>query len=69
MKKQLKVSVLDLVPVREGQQNKEAIEHMTRLIQKVEQYGYERYWIAEHHNIVTIDGAIDFKAYYVLQRV
>lgn len=54
MKKQLKVSVLDLVPVREGQQNKEAIEHMTRLIQKVEQYGYERYWIAEHHNMASV---------------
>lgn len=54
MKKTLKVSVLDLVPVREGQQNKEAIEHMTRLIQKVEQYGYERYWIAEHHNMASV---------------
>lgn len=50
----MKYSVLNLVPLREGQSFKEAIEDMVELAKKVEEYGYERYWITEHHNSPTI---------------
>lgn len=50
----MKVSVLDLVPLREGQSYKEALEAMIRLAKKVESLGYHRYWIAEHHNTPSI---------------
>lgn len=50
----MKYSVLNLVPLREGQCFKEAIDDMLELAKKVEEYGYERYWIAEHHNSKTI---------------
>ncbi|WP_145519523.1 LLM class flavin-dependent oxidoreductase [Staphylococcus warneri] len=46
----LKVSVLNLVPIREGQDDSDALNDMIDLAQHIEQVGYERYWIAEHHN-------------------
>lgn len=49
-----KLSVLNLVPVREGQSNAEAIGAMIRLAQETEKLGYERYWIAEHHNTANL---------------
>lgn len=49
-----KLSVLNLVPVRMGQSQSEAIAAMVRLAQEVEKLGYERYWIAEHHNSANL---------------
>ncbi|MEJ7418093.1 LLM class flavin-dependent oxidoreductase [Staphylococcus warneri] len=46
----LKVSALNLVPIREGQDDSDALNDMIDLAQHLEQVGYERYWIAEHHN-------------------
>lgn len=51
---QIPVSVLNLAPIREGQTSKEAIEAMVDLAQAVEEMGYQRYWIAEHHNTPTL---------------
>lgn len=48
------VSVLNLAPLRDGQQPKEAIDSMVDLAQAVEEMGYTRYWIAEHHNTSTL---------------
>ncbi|MFJ5716990.1 LLM class flavin-dependent oxidoreductase [Neobacillus sp. NPDC093127] len=48
------VSVLNLAPVREGQTSKQAIEAMVDLAQAAEKMGYQRYWIAEHHNTPTL---------------
>ncbi|WP_218654325.1 LLM class flavin-dependent oxidoreductase [Streptococcus pluranimalium] len=50
----MKLSVLNLAPLREGQGFKEAMDDLVDLAQKVEGMGYERYWIAEHHNSKTI---------------
>lgn len=51
---QIPVSVLNLAPIRQGQDEKTAIESMVGLAQKTEQMGYTRYWIAEHHNTPTL---------------
>lgn len=48
------VSVLNLAPIRRGQGSKEAIDAMVDLAQAVEEMGYSRYWIAEHHNTPTL---------------
>jgi len=48
------VSVLNLAPIREGQDSKQAIDAMVDLAQAVEKMGYQRYWIAEHHNTPTL---------------
>jgi luciferase family oxidoreductase group 1 len=48
------LSVLNLAPIRKGQTPSEAIESMVDLAQATEKMGYERYWIAEHHNSPTL---------------
>ncbi len=48
------LSVLNLAPIRQGQNAKQAIDSMVDLAQSVENMGYTRYWIAEHHNSPTL---------------
>jgi len=47
----LAVSVLDLVGMRPGESAGSAIARSVDLAQHVEQWGYKRYWLAEHHAI------------------
>src|SRR5467141_2045978 len=47
----LPISVLDLVPTRAGQPAGRAIARSVELARHVEQLGYKRYWVAEHHAI------------------
>ena len=47
----LAVSVLDLVPTRAGEPVDRAIARSVELARRVEQLGYKRYWVAEHHSI------------------
>src|SRR5229473_4029861 len=47
----LAVSVLDLVGMRAGEPAGTAIARSVNLAQRVEQLGYKRYWLAEHHSI------------------
>ncbi|MFF5995037.1 LLM class flavin-dependent oxidoreductase [Lysinibacillus sp. KU-BSD001] len=49
-KLKLPISVLDLVPVLEGQTAHEAFIRARDLAQHVDALGYNRYWLAEHHN-------------------
>ncbi|QNG55763.1 LLM class flavin-dependent oxidoreductase [Pseudonocardia petroleophila] len=48
------LSVLDLVPVGSGSTPTEALQDSTALIRRVEQLGYRRYWVAEHHGMPGI---------------
>jgi luciferase family oxidoreductase group 1 len=51
------ISVLDLVPVVEGEGPHEALLKSADLIRHAERLGYTRYWVAEHHNMVGIASA------------
>ena len=51
------LSVLDLVPIREGGTLGEAYAATTSLAQAAERLGYKRFWIAEHHTMEGIGGA------------
>jgi luciferase family oxidoreductase group 1 len=51
------LSVLDLASVREGGTVAESFRNSVALAQKVEQWGYRRFWLAEHHNISGIASA------------
>ena len=51
---QLGVSVLDLVGMRAGEPAGSAIARSVDLAQRVEQLGYKRYWLAEHHSIAGL---------------
>ncbi|WP_411260295.1 LLM class flavin-dependent oxidoreductase [Terribacillus saccharophilus] len=48
------LSVLDLSPVPDNKTPKEAFENSKQLIQHTEKLGYNRYWVAEHHNMPSI---------------
>jgi luciferase family oxidoreductase group 1 len=50
----LKLSVLDQSPVSEGYTPADALQNTIELARLADQLGYERYWIAEHHAIVTL---------------
>jgi luciferase family oxidoreductase group 1 len=48
------LSILDLVPVIVGETPREALPKSLDLAQHAEAFGYERYWVAEHHNMTGI---------------
>lgn len=48
------ISVLDLVPVLEGQTTTEAFERSKQLAILADDLGFTRYWVAEHHNSRSI---------------
>jgi luciferase family oxidoreductase group 1 len=48
------VSALDLAPVATGSTVGEALRNSVDLAQHVEQLGYLRHWVAEHHNMPGI---------------
>ncbi|MBP6362362.1 MAG: LLM class flavin-dependent oxidoreductase [Novosphingobium sp.] len=51
------LSVLDLVPVREGGTIGQALSDAALLAQAAEQNGYKRFWVAEHHAMDGVAGA------------
>ncbi|CAM5198491.1 hypothetical protein ARD30_16510 [Bosea thiooxidans] len=51
------ISVLDLVPVVEGEGPRDALLKSIDLVRHAETLGYKRYWVAEHHNMVGIASA------------
>jgi luciferase family oxidoreductase group 1 len=51
MENGLPVSVLDLVGLHPGENPGSGIARSVDLAQRVEQWGYTRYWLAEHHSI------------------
>ena len=50
-------SILDLAPVKEGSAISDSFRETLDLAQHAEAWGYHRYWLAEHHNIVGIASA------------
>lgn len=51
------LSLLNLVPLRSGNNAKQAIDEAVALAQYSEQLGYQRYWLAEHHNTPNLASA------------
>ncbi|MFT2817775.1 LLM class flavin-dependent oxidoreductase [Leifsonia sp. A12D58] len=54
MTTQLALSVLDLIPVRTGQTSAQALTASIGLAQRADALGFERYWVAEHHNMAAV---------------
>jgi luciferase family oxidoreductase group 1 len=50
-------SLLDLVPVREGEDVATALANAADLAAHAEALGYHRYWVAEHHGMAGIASA------------
>ncbi len=51
------LSILDLVRIREGSDAATAIRHSRDLAAQAENWGYTRFWVAEHHNAPGIASA------------
>ena len=50
----MRLSVLDQIPIRAGGTAVEAIDATLQLATLVDRLGYERYWLAEHHNTTSL---------------
>lgn len=46
-----KISILDLAPIRDDGGPQQALHNSLALAQHTERLGYERFWVAEHHNM------------------
>ncbi|MGX5217383.1 LLM class flavin-dependent oxidoreductase [Pseudomonas segetis] len=46
-----KISILDLAPIRDDGDAKQALGNSLALAQHAEQLGFNRFWVAEHHNM------------------
>jgi len=51
------LSVLDLAPVNQGDTPREALANTLDLARNAERLGFQRYWLAEHHNMRGIASA------------
>ncbi|MCE4556143.1 LLM class flavin-dependent oxidoreductase [Pelomonas cellulosilytica] len=45
------LSILDLAPVVEGATTRQALLNSLDLVRLADELGYQRYWVAEHHNM------------------
>ncbi len=52
--KKLKLTVVEQSPVRKGGSGADALRETIELARATERMGYERFWVAEHHNIPSI---------------
>lgn len=48
------LSVLDTSPINEGSNAGESYKNSVELAQYIEEWGFNRYWLAEHHNMPGI---------------
>lgn len=55
--KNIPLSILDLAVVKQGGTAQSAIEETVRFAQHAERLGFERFWMAEHHNMEHIASA------------
>ncbi|OQP23948.1 LLM class flavin-dependent oxidoreductase [Geobacillus zalihae] len=53
----LQLSVLDQSPIAEGMTAEEALENTVKLARHVEQLGYKRFWVSEHHDTNSLAGS------------
>ncbi len=51
------ISVLDLSPIVEGGDAGQALRNTLDLARHVERWGYQRFWLAEHHNMPGVASA------------
>ena len=63
----LRLSVLEQIPLFAGRTPRQAVEDVVRLARGVEEVGYHRFWLAEHHNTgAFVSSAPDLLMMHVL---
>ncbi|MFD1030107.1 LLM class flavin-dependent oxidoreductase [Metaplanococcus flavidus] len=53
----ISLSILDYSPIDEGSTAGEALHQTTALAQLAERLGYQRFWVAEHHQVDSVAGS------------
>jgi alkanesulfonate monooxygenase SsuD/methylene tetrahydromethanopterin reductase-like flavin-dependent oxidoreductase (luciferase family) len=51
------ISILDLVNINQNSTPQVALNNSLALAKKAEEFGYNRVWVAEHHNFPSIASA------------
>src|SRR3954464_7408342 len=51
------LSILDLVPITQGSTPRDGLHRSLDLARHAERLGYNRFWVAEHHNMAGIASA------------
>ena len=57
MAQKLHLSIADQSPVRQGGTAAQALQETVALAEAAEALGYERFWVAEHHNLPNFAGS------------
>lgn len=52
--KKIPLSILELATILEGKPIEQTFRNSLDLAQKAEQWGYKRFWLAEHHNMASV---------------
>lgn len=55
---EVKLSVLDLIPVRTAQTSRQALLASASLAQEADRLGFTRFWVAEHHNMQAVASSV-----------
>jgi len=53
----ISLNILDYSPIDEGANAREALLQTTTLAKRAEEIGYHRYWVAEHHHVLSVAGS------------
>ena len=62
----MKLSILDQVPISKGMTSTEALANSVKIAQLGDKMGYERMWLAEHHNTTSLaSSAPEITAAYI----
>lgn len=51
------LNILDYSPIDEGKNARQALLHTTKLAKYAEELGYHRFWVAEHHHVLSVAGS------------
>ena len=52
--KKIPLSILELASITEGNSIQTTFSNSLQLAQNAEEWGYKRFWLAEHHNMVSV---------------
>lgn len=62
----MKLSILDQIPIAKGMTAQQALHNSVTLAKQADDLGYERFWLAEHHNTRTLaSSAPEITATYI----
>src|SRR5690606_39223723 len=52
----MNLSIVDISVVQPGETRHEALQHSIELARRAEEWGFQRYWVAEHHGARAVAG-------------